>query len=205
MRACSTDMNDLTPHHPDLSYWDTAARLGVTHVPVACGTSNLGDDIQAAAACRWFNVSRFVERDAVETWPSGAVVPLVGWWNRGRGLLPPESVDFIVIGFHLQRERRPLLLSTPIRRRLREAVGKQGFPAGCRDLTTWKLLRDAAHFEKRAIAAAPGRSFGACGFAVHPGCVPFDYLSYYHINCRMLVKRAGLILTAHWPPERTPA
>ncbi len=43
--------------------WQQARVLGVTQVPLATNTPNLGDDIQTEAARRWFGVSRVVPRE----------------------------------------------------------------------------------------------------------------------------------------------
>lgn len=108
-----------------------------THIPVACRSENLGDDIQAEAARRLWGVDSFVDRDNPRSWPSNAVVPLVGWWG-GRGAFPTKAM-VKVVGFHLANEGISNFKMN--RSWLARVVAEQGFPAMCRDLRTRDLLR----------------------------------------------------------------
>lgn len=108
-----------------------------THIPVACRSENLGDDIQAEAARRLWDLDSFVDRDNPSSWPTNAVVPLVGWWG-GRGAFPTKAT-VKVVGFHIANEG-----ITNFKKNqswLASVVADQGFPAMCRDLRTRDLLR----------------------------------------------------------------
>ncbi len=87
----------LEPLVSDL--WQQARSQGVTHVPLATNTPNLGDDIQTEAARRWFGVSQVVTRDRPRSWPEGARVALCGWWSVN--FLPRSGVRAVLIGMHL--------------------------------------------------------------------------------------------------------
>lgn len=125
-------------------YWEGVKAAGVTHVPVALGTSNLGDDIQALAALRYLGVTETVHRDGAESWPEGAVVVLSGWWGARPNVLPREAerCRVIVAGLHLWNDvgRLATYEQLGLWDRLRAAVEQQGFPAGARDLETLALL-----------------------------------------------------------------
>jgi RHS repeat-associated protein len=85
--------------------------LGVTHVPLAMTTPNLGDDIQTEAAPRWFGVSQALPPDQPESRPAdaqshsgvaGASTPKVsyiyanGTANQTRGLTTTYPSDKII-------------------------------------------------------------------------------------------------------------
>lgn len=123
--------------HPiDLSWLSAPAIQQITHVPVALGTNNLGDDIQSLAASQLFKVDQWVTRDLPQEWPKHAVVPLCGWF--GWGELPARS-QAIIVGYHCAaRSRRNTAAQADW---LRTMVKDQGFPAMCRDIATRDLLR----------------------------------------------------------------
>lgn len=127
-----------------LAYWEGVKAAGVTHVPVALGTSNLGDDIQSLAALRYLGVKETVHRDGAESWPEGAVVILSGWWGAKANVLPMSSDQcrVIVAGMHLWTDPGRLVVYDELELwdRLKAAVEQQGFPAGARDLETLRLL-----------------------------------------------------------------
>ena len=97
---------------------------------------NLGDDIQAEAACRLWKVRDTVDRDDPASWPQDSVVPLIGWWGRAK--FPPASTVRIV-GFHCAWDGVPELKRN--REWFKQVVASQGFPAFCRDLFTRDLFR----------------------------------------------------------------
>ncbi len=121
-----------------LPLWQKAQELGITHVPVAPHTPNLGDDIQSEAACRWFGVRETVLRDQPRSWPPGSCVALCGWWAVP--FLPPEGVRVALIGMHWD-PRCWKRMAPADWRRLRELVKEQGFPLGCRDEATLAVAR----------------------------------------------------------------
>jgi len=126
--------------------WDQVKAAGVTHVPMA-ESSNLGDDVQAYAALMWCGLTRpmaedqtvVVRRDAPAEWPEGSTVLLCGWY--GGPFLPKEHVRVIVCGFHLHPKHVADFEQMGLFDQLRERVKAQGFPAGCRDLATMRLLQ----------------------------------------------------------------
>lgn len=125
-------------------YWEGVKAAGVTHVAVALGTSNLGDDIQSLAAMQYLGVTESVHRDGAESWPEGAVVVLSGWWGARPNVLPREAgrCRVIVAGLHLWNDpgRLAAYEELGLWDRLKVAVEQQGFPAGARDLETLALL-----------------------------------------------------------------
>lgn len=135
--GCDAEDAPVCPK-PDFDAWEQARRLGVTHVPVAAHSPNLGDDIQAETACRWFGVRETVPRDHPGAWPEGSCVALCGWWAGT--FLPPQGVRVVLIGMHWDPRcwRR---MQEADWRRLRELVARQGFPLGCRDAETLAVAR----------------------------------------------------------------
>lgn len=128
-------MTTLTDLQKDL--WRKARDLTVTAVPLAYGTSNLGDDIQTKAALRFFETEQTVPRDHASRWNNYRVA-LCGWFGHISFRDLPEEI--IVIGLHLHHEFAKTINAKGWER-LRAAVKQQGFPAGCRDTDTMDLLR----------------------------------------------------------------
>lgn len=123
----------VTDAELDLSLWEAARRLPITHVPAAPRSTNLGDDIQTEAGRRWFGAADTVDRDRPRSWPKGACVALCGWWALD--FLPPPGVRAVLVGMHMDRRCRQAL--TPKGwERIRAIVEWQGFPMGCRDTAT---------------------------------------------------------------------
>lgn len=124
------------------SLWEQVRNAGVTHVPVALGSTNLGDDIQSLAALKWcgLSVEDWVSRDNPGNWPAGSRVLLCGWY--GGAFLPPASagIEVVVCGFHLHPLHVEAFQKAGLFAQLKEHVERQGFPAGCRDTATVELL-----------------------------------------------------------------
>ena len=145
----------IPPRHPvkftfalsaeQRALWQRVQETGVTHIPIAAST-NLGDDIQAVAAhyvCGLRTTGEHaLPRESPDTWPAGSTVLLCGWY--GGPFLPRDDVRVIVCGFHLHPKhiedgefaRLGLFES------LAKRVALQGFPAGCRDLHTVRVLTE---------------------------------------------------------------
>lgn len=119
--------------------WERFRHIGATHVPVGMETRNLGDDVQAEAAARFWGVRDYVNRDRLAEWPRDAVVPMVGWYASEP--LVPAAATCVVVGFHLESESRSAFASTKFRDWFGAQVRGQGFPAQCRDLATRDFLR----------------------------------------------------------------
>jgi hypothetical protein len=128
---------------PQRALWDRVKAAGVTHVPCA-DTDNLGDYIQTWAAQRWCGLGKActVPRDNPALWPEAATVLLCGWY--GGPFLPPSlgpQLRVIVCGFHLHPAHVADFEAAGLFHRLKAHVIAQGFPAGCRDLHTVRLLQ----------------------------------------------------------------
>lgn len=125
--------------------WKRVQEASVTHIPMAAST-NLGDDIQAVAAhyvCGLRTTGEHVlPRDTPDTWPAGATVLLCGWY--GGPFLPGPDTRVIVCGFHLHPEHVTdgEFARLGLFEQLAQRVAAQGFPAGCRDLHTVRLLTE---------------------------------------------------------------
>jgi hypothetical protein len=108
-------------------------------------TINLGDDIQAEAARRFFDICAYVDRDSMSSWPKDSLIPLIGWY----GFIGNKPHTF-------DTSKQCLLVSTHISPRLydriyndlrlkdwlRAQVKNQGFPALCRDISTRDFFRN---------------------------------------------------------------
>lgn len=110
----------------------------VTHIPLAFGTTNLGDDIQSYAASALLDCHQFVNRDCMEKWPTEAVVPMIGWFGYGK---PYTKATCIFVGTHIQRESRKYFYEQRVVEWIVRSVRDQGFPAMARDLDTRDFLR----------------------------------------------------------------
>lgn len=143
--------------------WKCVQAAGVTHIPMAAST-NLGDDIQAVAAhhvCGLRTTGEHVlARDEPSTWPAGATVLLCGWY--GGPFLPADDVRVIVCGFHLHPKHIEdgTFASLGLFEQLAQRVAAQGFPAGCRDLHTVRVLTE------RGIPAV----WSGCVSSMLPAC-----------------------------------
>lgn len=152
------------------THWQQARTFGVTHVPLATNTPNLGDDIQTKAARRWFGVSQVVPRDQPKSWPKGACVALCGWWSVN--FLPPPEVRVVLTGMHL--DPRSLRRLTEVHwRRVRKLVKQQGFPLGCRDLATLEAVR------RHGVDAV----FSGCVTQTLPAALPATRQGRYAVDC----------------------
>ncbi|MGE9268736.1 MAG: hypothetical protein ACQKBY_11625 [Verrucomicrobiales bacterium] len=114
--------------------------LQPTHLPLAGQTTNLGDDVQCAAASILWGVDELVERDAPESWPADALIPLFGWHGHRRWGRAP-ACQCLIIGLHLTPARREEFAQPHLRRWLADMVRLQGFPAMARDLVTRDFIR----------------------------------------------------------------
>lgn len=150
--------------------WQRANSLGVSHIPLATHTPNLGDDIQTEAARRWFGVSQVVPRDQPKSWPKGACVALCGWWSVN--FLPPPEVRVVLIGMHLD-PRCLRRLTEAHWRRVRKLVERQGFPLGCRDLATLEAVR------RHGVDAV----FSGCVTQTLPAAQPAERRGRYAVDC----------------------
>lgn len=125
--------------------WQRVREAGVTHIPMAAST-NVGDDIQAVAAhyiCGLRTTGEHtVARDDPAGWPAGATVLLCGWY--GGPFLPRDDVRVIVCGFHLHPKNVEdgEFARLGLFEALAKRVAAQGFPAGCRDLHTVRVLTE---------------------------------------------------------------
>lgn len=121
--------------------WDAVKHCGITHVPMALGMTNLGDDIQTLAALRWLGLPEtsesIVARDVPHSWPINSVVLLCGWYARCPDL---GASRVIVCGMHLNSHLLSDDIASGRMARLGNAVRRQGIPAGTRDLHTKRIL-----------------------------------------------------------------
>ena len=148
----------LPPKHPveftfaqtpeQKALWAKVKAAGVTRVCVASGlttggTTNLGDDVQSLAAMLWCGLSPNAEssvvRDLPMNWPKGETVLMSGWF--GFLSMPPPEVRVIVCGLHVWAKDEAKMLAAGTFEQLRDRVKAQGFPAGCRDMHTVRLLQ----------------------------------------------------------------
>jgi hypothetical protein len=118
--------------------------LKPTHIPVGYKTHNIGDDIQAEAACRFFNIRTHVDRDLMSSWPKDSLIPLIGWYGSVANNFHAfdTSKQCLIISTHIS----PVLFEiinndTKIKDWFKAQVKNQGFPALCRDLCTRDFLR----------------------------------------------------------------
>lgn len=127
--------------HQDFQLWHAAQKAGITHVPIALGRPNMGDDIQTLAALRWLDLpsTAVVSRDHPEAWPAGAKVLLCGWYARVP--LVPDNVDTHICGLHISARAASHDAREGRFENLRHRVRQMDLPAGCRDLHTESLLR----------------------------------------------------------------
>lgn len=126
----------------DLTIWEAVKDCGITHVPMAIGMTNLGDDIQTLAALRWLGLpetaASVVQRDVPHSWPINSTVLLCGWYARCPDL---GASRVIVCGMHLNAHLLSDDIASGRLSRLGNAVRRQGVPAGARDLHTQRVLK----------------------------------------------------------------
>jgi len=137
IKILQNDINENTfPQPMNLSWLRESFLNQVTHIPIALGSNNLGDDIQSLAASSFFGVNNFVSRDEFSTWPKDSLVLLCGW--IGRDVLPCKT-DVIIASYHCRDIRQKNAYAK--REWFKSMVKQQGFPAMCRDIATRDFLR----------------------------------------------------------------
>lgn len=127
--------------HQEPYIWEAVKHCGITHVPMALGMTNLGDDIQTLAALRWLGLPETAEsvvpRDVPHAWPISSVALLCGWYARCPDL---GASRVVVCGMHLNSHLLSDDIASGRMARLGNAVRRQGCAAGARDLATKRIL-----------------------------------------------------------------
>jgi hypothetical protein len=116
-----------------------------THIPLGYKTINLGDDIQAEAACRFFDTRAHVDRDSMSSWPKNSLIPLVGWYGSVGGRLHEfdTSKQCLIVSTHIAPGLyESVYNNSKVKDWLKAQVKNQGFPALCRDISTRDFFRN---------------------------------------------------------------
>lgn len=98
---------------------------------------NLGDDIQTLAATRLLGeVEGYISREKLNTWGSGGVVSLNGFFMGSNNWPPHESIIPVFYSFHIDKKYEQVICSP-------EGVNylKKHAPIGCRDRGTVEVLK----------------------------------------------------------------